>query len=220
MPNRRTWSGAALMLALTLWALPAMAQLPAATTPTPSAIAPAQSQGQPSARDDMPDWQARLELARLLSDSGQHAEAADEYRRVLQAHPDLAPARAGLARSLFWSGHPKEALAEINQVPSDALTPDDLRMRAELLLAAERPAEAVDALRAYLERRPDDLEARLKLADALSWTKRLDESLAQYERILTARPDDQQVRRAYARVLTWAGRNDDAIRELRKSLGQ
>ena len=63
------------------------------------------------------------------------------------------------------------------------------------------------------------MKARLKLADALSWRKRLDESLAEYEKVLAAAPDDQQVRRRYARVLSWAGRNDDAIRELKKSLG-
>lgn len=175
---------------------------------------------QPPAREDIADWQARLELARLLTQSGRHAEAAEQYRRVLRDRPDNAQARAGMARALFWSGRREEAAAELARIPAGALSAEDQLLSAELFLAAGRHDQAIDALRAYLAQRPADLKARLKLADALSWRKRLDESLAEYEKVLAAAPDDQQVRRRYARVLTWAGRNDDAVRELRKSLGQ
>lgn len=172
------------------------------------------------ARDDVPDWQARLELARLLTESGRHAEAAEQYRRVLKDRPGEAQARAGLARALFWSGKRDEAAAELARTPAAALSPEDRLLQAEINLAAGRHDQAIDALKAYLALRPADLKARLKLADALSWRKRLDESLAEYEKVLAALPDDRQVRRRYARALSWAGRNDDAIRELRKSLGQ
>ncbi|MGE4551575.1 MAG: tetratricopeptide repeat protein [Desulfovibrionaceae bacterium] len=212
--NRRPWLWPLLGLAL-------MLPMNAAAQPAPSEGRPAaQESGPPPARDDMPDWQVRLELARLLSESGRHAEAAEEYRRALGENPNLPQAHVGLARSLFWSGHPAAAMTELDRVPPESLGVEDLRLRAELLLAAQRHDEAIGALKAYLAQRPDDLEARLQLADALSWRKRLDESLAEYETILKARPEDRQVRRAYARVLTWAGRNDDAIRELRQSLGQ
>ncbi len=174
----------------------------------------------PPARDDMADWQARQELAKLLTDSGRHAEAAEQYRRVLKDRPGDAQARAGLARALFWSGKRDEAAAELARTSATALSAEDRLLQAEIHLAAGRHDQAIDALRAYLALRPADLKARVKLADALSWRKRLDESLAEYEKVLAAAPEDQQVRRRYARVLSWAGRNDDAIRELRKSLGQ
>jgi tetratricopeptide (TPR) repeat protein len=174
--------------------------------------------GPPPARDDMADWQARLELARLLTQSGRHAESVEQYRKVLRDKPDQAQARTGLARALFWSGKPAEAAAELAKVPAASLTAEDRLLQAELHLAAGRHDEAITALRAYLALRPADVKARLKLADVLSWRKRLDESLAEYEKVLAALPDDQQVRRRYARVLSWAGRNDDAIRETRKSL--
>jgi thioredoxin-like negative regulator of GroEL len=189
-----------------------------------AAQAPSQIQaagsGLPPARDDISDWQARLELAKLLTESGRHAEAAEQYRKILRDKPDLAQARAGLARALFWSGKPDEAAAELSKAPTASLSAEDRLLQAELHLAAGRHEEAIAALRAYLAMRPADVKARLKLADALSWRKRLDESLVEYEKVLAAAPDDQQVRRRYARVLTWAGRNDEAIRELRKSLGQ
>lgn len=175
--------------------------------------------GQPPARDDTADWQTRLELARLLTQSGRHAESVEQYRKVLRDKPDQAQARIGLARALFWSGKTAEAAAELAKAPAASLTAEDRLLQAELHLAAGRHDEAIAALRAYLALRPGDVKARLKLADALSWRKRLDESLVEYEKVLAAAPDDQQVRRRYARVLSWAGRNDDAIRELKKSLG-
>lgn len=176
--------------------------------------------GLPPARDDLANWQARLELARLLTQSGRHGEAVEQYRSVLKEKPDQPQARVGLARALFWSGKPDAAAAELAKVPQGSLTPEDRMLQAELHLAASRHDEAITALRAYLALRPADAKARLKLADVLSWRKRLDESLVEYEKVLAASPQDQQVRRRYAQVLTWAGRNDDAIRELRKSLGQ
>lgn len=181
--------------------------------------APAARAETPPARDDIADWQVRLELARLLTESGRHAEAAEQYRRVLKDRPGEAQARAGLARALFWSGRRDEAAAELDRTPATALSAEDRLLQAEIHLAAGRHAQAIDALRVYLSLRPADLKARLRLADALSWLKRLDESLAEYEKVLAAAPDDRQVRRRYARVLTWAGRDADAIRELRKSLG-
>ena len=190
--------------------------------PAPLAAQPQQAPSEnpmPPARDDMADWQARLELARLLTESGRHAEAAEQYRKVLRDKPDQTQARAGLARALFWSGKREEAAAELAKTPASALTAEDRLLQAELYLSANRHDEAIDALRGYLALKPADVKARLKLADVLSWRKRLDESLAEYEKVLASTPNDQQMRRRYARVLTWAGRNDDAIRELRKSLG-
>lgn len=186
-----------------------------AITPAPGATS-----APPPARDDIADWQARLELAKLLIESGRHADAAEQYRRVLKVRPGDAQARAGLARALFWSGKRDEAAAELARTPASALSSEDRLLQAEINLAAGRHDQAIDALRSYLELRPADMKARVKLADALSWRKRLDEALAEYEKVLAVAPDDQQVRRRYARVLNWAGRNDDAIREMRKSLGQ
>lgn len=200
---------ALMLLALLAWSAPLSAQtLPVVT-----------ERALPPARDDIADWQARLELAKLLTESGRHVEAADQYRKILRDRPGQAQARVGLARALFWSGKPGEAAAELAKAPESALTAEDRLLQAELFLSAGRHDEAINALRAYLAVRPADTKARLKLADALSWRKRLDESLVEYEKVLAVAPDDQQVRRRYARVLTWAGRNDDAVRELRKSLG-
>ncbi|MHC1700923.1 MAG: tetratricopeptide repeat protein [Humidesulfovibrio sp.] len=211
MSTARRLRPALALLLLTLLALPV--SLLAQSQP---AVA---ERAQPPARDDIADWQARLELAKLLTESGRHAESVEQYRKVLRDKPDQAQARIGLAQALFWSGKREEAATELAKTPESALTAEDRLLQAELFLSAGRHDEAISALRSYLGLRPADTKARLKLADALSWRKRLDESLAEYEKVLANAPGDQQVRRRYARVLTWAGRNDEAIRELRKSLG-
>ncbi len=72
--------------------------------------------------------------------------------------------------------------------------------------------------RDYLEKHPEDCKARLNLAEILSWIKKYDASLVEYETILKALPEDVQVRRKYAFVLIWAGRYPEAAEELRKTL--
>jgi tetratricopeptide (TPR) repeat protein len=155
--------------------------------------------------ETIPDWQARLELARLLSYLKRYDESIGEYQKVIREKPDSVEARTEMGQVLFWSGKREEALKTLEQVPLEKMDDQARTVLADLYGA---------------QKRYDQAEARLKLADLLSWNKRYRESLAQYEIILKARPDDQQVRRKYALVLSWAGRKAEAIKELRKTLGQ
>lgn len=59
-----------------------------------------------------------------------------------------------------------------------------------------------------------DWQARWELAQALSYLKRYDESLAEFRKVLTERPTDAAVRQNYGQVLLWAGRTEDAYTEL------
>ena len=170
--------------------------------------------------ETIPDWQARLELARLLSYLKKYDESVAEYSKVLKEKPDSVEARMELGQVLFWSGKPDEALQALEQVPPDKLNDQARSVLADLYRAQKKYGQAEALYRAYLQRHPEDWGMRLKLADLLSWNKQYRESLAQYEIILKARPDDQQVRRKYALVLSWAGRKTEAIKELRKTLGQ
>ena len=72
--------------------------------------------------------------------------------------------------------------------------------------------------RDYLAAHPDDLAARFRLAETLSWQKKYAESLTEYERILAAVPGDKQVRRRYAQVLEWSGKRKEAIKQLQMTL--
>lgn len=167
--------------------------------------------------EEIPDWQARLELARLLSYTERYEEAVEQYRRVIRKNPDLAEARMELARVLYWMGNVEEAEQMFASVPEKDL-PAEVRLEmADIYLARDEYDKALDIYSDYLRIAPDNQRVRLNKARVLSWQGRYDDSLREYEIILSARPDDKQVRRQYAQVLIWAEKFDQAITELEKT---
>jgi len=168
--------------------------------------------------NEIPEWKARLELARALSYAKQYSESIAEYRRVLKMRPDLPQAQLELARVLFWAGSGNEALLEFQRVPVSVLQRDDRIVIAELSAGAFLYEKAESDYRRLLTELPGDLVVREKLADLLSWNNQYDKSLQEYETILRQSPDNIHVRRKYANVLMWAGKNQKAIEELKKTL--
>jgi tetratricopeptide (TPR) repeat protein len=202
-----------LVVLLGLMALPCLGEGASPRRPAPDVPPPRAAE----AVEEIPDWLARWELARVLSHVKRFEESLAEYRRLIQEKPGLAEARVELAQVLFWHGRPDDALAELEKVAPDI--PDGAQeLLADLYRGQKRYDKAEPLYRQLLGRQPDNQKVRLKLAEMLSWVKRYDESLAEYERILEKRPQDIQVRRKYAFVLIWAGRHGDAARELKRTL--
>ncbi len=168
--------------------------------------------------EDIPDWRARWELAKLLSYVKRYDESITEYKKVIQERPLLFEARAEMAQVLFWQGKPQEALKELEQIPSNSVDDRTRVLMADLYAIQKEYEKAEPLYRAYLKMHGQDDKVRLKLAEVLSWNKKYDASLIEYETILKTRPDDIQVRRKYAFVLTWAGKHNEAVVELRKTL--
>lgn len=168
--------------------------------------------------DEIPDWQARLELARLLSYVKRYDESLAEYQKVLKEKPDLVDARLEMAAVLYWSGHAGEALNLLEQTPPEQLNADSRLLLADIYVTQKHYDLAEPIYREHLRTHPDDLAVRLKLAELLGYTKDYPQSIKEYQLILKERPDDIQVRRQYALVLSWAGRHAEAIAELRKTL--
>ncbi len=172
----------------------------------------------PGFGDPISDWQARWELAKVLSYTKAYDESIKEYRRLLADRPQLLEAKAELAAVLLWSGQATEARALAETLPPH-LVDGSLRLAlVDLHIARQEFDAAATLLQAHLASDSGDLAARLKLAEVLSWTKRYDASIAEFRRILEARPEDVQVRRRLANVLIWADRKTEAAEELRKSL--
>ncbi|MFN2267250.1 MAG: tetratricopeptide repeat protein [Desulfonatronovibrio sp.] len=170
--------------------------------------------------EDIPAWQARLELARLLSYRERYDESVSQYRRVLEEKPDLIEARMELARVLFWKGDTAEAEAMFATIPEQDLPSDAKLELADIYLSREEYGKALDIYSDYLRIAPESHGVRLKKAQILSWQGNYDASLREYEIILNTRPDDTEVRRLYAQVLIWAERFDDAIIELERAIGE
>ncbi|MBN2124759.1 MAG: tetratricopeptide repeat protein [Deltaproteobacteria bacterium] len=218
--RKRSHAGALilfLLIALPWSGSPGLAQ-PQPGAPLTEAASPGAEDKGTLSNQEIPDWQARWELARLLSYLKRYEQSLAEYEKVLREKPDLLDARIEMALVHSWSGNAKRALDIFKEIPADKLDDRARLAMADAYAAGKMYDRAEPIYRGYLERRPDDLRVRLKLAELLSWTKRYDESLPLYEAILKARPNDVQVRRKYAFVLSWAGRHEEAVRELKKTL--
>lgn len=168
--------------------------------------------------EEISDWQARLELARVLSYLQKYEESLQEYQRLLQEHPESSIARIEMAKILFFMGRTDESLQQFSQVPSKDIDDKTWIVIADLNRKIKNYPRAEQIYSHYLEKFPEDDKVRLKLAELLSWQKRYRESVAQYHIILNHRPDDIQVRRRYAQVLTWMGEDKEAIKEWKKTL--
>lgn len=214
-----------MMIVLLFVAFPAFSEEAAQKFSVPSipnGAPPLQSQGVKPAKvepgEDIPDWVARWELARVLSYMKRYDESIAEYQKVLKDKPDLTEARIEMAKILFWKGDQQAAARMLEAVPAKDMTGETKVLMADLLVAQKDYVKAEPLYRSYLDNHPEDQAVRVKLADMLSWQKKYDASLAEYQKILKARPDDVQVRRRYAFVLIWAGRHAEAAAELKKTL--
>jgi len=77
---------------------------------------------------------------------------------------------------------------------------------------ADKPDSAVAWYELYLDHHPDDIDAELGLARALSWSNQLDDALTHYRRLLVRSPGREiEVRTAIARVTSWQDRLEDAL---------
>ncbi len=168
--------------------------------------------------EEIPDWQARLELARLLSYTKRYSESIAQYEKLISEKPDLITARIELARVHFWMGETGEAEKILASVSWDDLSPEARIDMADIYIARKEYDTAAKIYTDHLRAQPDDHPVRFKLAQVLSWQEKYDESMTQYELILRHDQEDIQVRRKYAQVLIWAGQFDKAITQLEQTL--
>lgn len=142
-------------------------------TPVPSATGPASSSSDPltffeqRVRQHPNDLAARLDLALRYLDAGRARDALAQYAVVLQLDPADAEARAYIGLILYSAGRPKEALASVNRaLETDPAYPEALFIKGLVLLKGlDRPAQAEEALHAYLDAAPfgDQREAANRL---------------------------------------------------------
>jgi tetratricopeptide (TPR) repeat protein len=161
---------------------------------------------------------ARWELARVLRQDERIREAEKEYRRLLEANPDLLRAREELAALLAALGQDEEALKLLESVPAAERSSEGWKALASILETKGNFAESSKIYRELLLQDPSDEALRFRLAQTLSWQKDYPGSIREFEILVRARPDDLQLLRHYARVLGWAGKNREAIEMWRKTL--
>jgi thioredoxin-like negative regulator of GroEL len=168
--------------------------------------------------DEIPQWKARWELAKLLSYSKRYKESIQEYEKLLAEKPGLQEASMEMAKVLFWDNRVDEAEKILSKLPPEKLDKETGLIMADIYVTKKEYDKAEAIYRHNLENFPDDPSIRLKLAEVLSWNKKYDQSLEQYSILLEKHPDDIQLRRKYAEVLMWSGKRDEAIKQLQKTI--
>lgn len=102
------------------------------------------------------DLAARLDLAQRYLDAGDGRRAVDQYLAALRLDPDNPEALSKLGWLLAVSGRPEEGLETVDRaVASDPGYAEARYFRGLILLEAlDRPDEAAEAFREYLETAP------------------------------------------------------------------
>ncbi|HEU0220736.1 MAG TPA: co-chaperone YbbN [Paracoccaceae bacterium] len=120
-----------------------------------------------------------LQVAEEMLAEGAVADAAQTFAAILAEERENVRAIAGLARAHVAASEIERARQVLAMVPAaKAGDPAVLAAKAEIELA-EQSAEAgeVGELRAWVEKHPDDLQARFDLALALIGARRIEEAM-------------------------------------------
>jgi O-antigen ligase/tetratricopeptide (TPR) repeat protein len=137
---------------------------------------------------------------------GNPARARAYAARGIALYPRFAPAHALLGDVALAQGKAREAVGPLGAAVRHSWYGDDEGHRlavahlATALLQLARPDEALRLVRPALARAPEDVELRLRLAEALAALGRRDEARAEYRRIREQQADPDPGRRAVERL--------------------
>jgi tetratricopeptide (TPR) repeat protein len=109
--------------------------------------------------------QELLKQAVELHQAGKLDEAIQDYRRVLDAYPQMEEVRSNLGAALAASGRYSEAIVEYNRA---LLQKPDPRVRLNLALAYYKTSQylkAIEALKKVRNEQPSELQPVILLAD-------------------------------------------------------
>jgi putative thioredoxin len=161
--------------------------------------------------------------AAALEEEGKTAEAKAVYQAILESDPNHAKSLLGLGRLAMNAGDNDAALDFLDKIPVVA----DERKEAERLLARLKlqggaAARDLEALRSKVEAEPQNLEARLALAQALAAMENYKEALAEFLNIVkTDRTfQDDAARKGMVQIFEVLGSGDPLTDQYRTELAK
>jgi tetratricopeptide (TPR) repeat protein len=167
----------------------------------------------------MPMLEVEAGLAWTSLLRGEREAALDHLERAMR----ITPHNLGLRRdALALYGHAGRLDDALEVATAIAEHPEagaeDHFTRAGLLVAMERPAEAIAAYRVCLALAPDSLQARYNLGGLLRRQGRIQEALVELREAEKLAPDDRDTRVELALALAEAGDRAEAVRQLRRAI--
>ncbi|MGA2183596.1 MAG: tetratricopeptide repeat protein [Bryobacteraceae bacterium] len=147
---------------------------------------------------------AELGLARSLARTNKLDDAAPHFHKVAELDPARRDALLELAANYETAGKPDDAIALYSQFPDDAAAQERL---GQLLLQANRAAEAVDHFKAAVAKSPTAAN-RVGLIQAYLKTNHPDLALPLVDDALAASPGDYDLVMLKGRILRDARKFD------------
>jgi tetratricopeptide (TPR) repeat protein len=148
-------------------------------------------------------------------DRDEYAEAEQEFRRALQAGPNHPDALFSLGITLRRMGRLNDAQAALERLSNiDSQYPGLVREQGLVLEQTGQPDRALAIYRAELERVPDDVDLKLRVAAASVQVDQCAEALVLLREVIRERPRSSEALFNQGRCLLSAGEVAEAERVL------
>ena len=164
-----------------------------------------------------------LELAQVYSYMRDYPHSLDEYRIARSLDPESLDARKGVVRALIWNGETEGAgkqLAELKRSHPDDPEVAALQQQLETFqidqARAQSPEKAAEYLRAQVEKDPQNVAARVELADMYIARGDFPPGIKELRAALDMKPDRDDLRLKLGRVLGWSRDYPESIRLYRE----
>jgi Flp pilus assembly protein TadD len=163
----------------------------------------------------------RLQLCKLLMNTGDTGGAVQQYKQLVEKHPGSSEYVLALAYALRQDGRSDAALRLMKDTVDHYPTLNTVRVEyARALNFVREFSEARRQFSKVLDYDPNDLIAQVGMAKSMSYDGDQEGALVEYDRILKVHPGlyDAMIGKAFA--LLWSGRMDEARELLQKGLSR
>jgi tetratricopeptide (TPR) repeat protein len=163
----------------------------------------------------------RLQLCRLMLNTGDTGGAVQNYRALVERHPQSSDYVLGLASALRQDGKSDAALKLLKDTVDKYPNLNVVRVEyARGLNFVREFSEARRQFQKVLDYDPNDLIAQVGMAKSMSYDGDQEGALVEYDRILRAHPGlyDAMIGKAFA--LLWSGHMEEARELLQKGLAR
>jgi tetratricopeptide (TPR) repeat protein len=168
------------------------------------------------------DAAAHMNIGQIHLAAERYGEAASALQHAVDAQPNHAEARYGLAAALLRAGNEEDGARQMEvarRLQADAMAQSRrayevnlLKIEAALRTVEARDAEAAALWQQVVDREPDLVSNSVSLAEALSRAGRHDQAAAAFARAIT-RADAPELHRRLAQEYAQIGRADQSAHE-------
>jgi len=165
--------------------------------------------------DDM----IKLKIADISSWIGDYSTSIDYYGQVLAKQPENIPLKTKLADVYFGAGNYIDAISFYNEL---GINPEVDKRRTENLgysyLNIKQFEEAIDIFSRLLKYYPDDIEAKVALANTLYASGDIDKAREEFKKIIEQSPKDTRSAMKLAEILAAEQHYEEGISVCRQIL--